>query len=124
MRNNLLLPFQTSPGTLWLWADPEAACHVFLLLQEACEEGVAEKPLALQRFGPLTMHPIIVAFQIKFVSEGLFTGLTLMVGCSFLLPWLITYCHLRLDWNQQVALISGQFDHILTSVQVDKLQIL
>lgn len=79
-----------------------------LLLNEAGEGCLAKKPVAHERFGPLTMRPLNVFIQIVIVPEGLSTGLTQPVlrGSSFL-PCLITSSRLRLDWNQEVALISG-----------------
>ena len=112
MQFNLLLPFQTSPCATWLRANPKAAGHVGALLMEACEGHLAEEPLAFKRFGSITMHLLTVIIEIESVTKVLSTGLTPeAVGRGWSLSGSLPSSprlnnNLRLDWNQQVALIS------------------
>ena len=123
MQINLLLPFQTSPEAVWLRANPEAAGHVVALLFEAGKGQFAEESVTLERFGSPTMHLLTVVIEIESVPKVPITGLTPKPAWwgwrirSSSLPSSPRLNHnLGLDWNQEVALICRQFDHMLSSV--------
>ena len=132
MQINLLFPFQTGPGAVCLRANPEAAGHVVALLLEAGKGQFAEKSFTLERFGSSIVHLFTVIIEIESVPKVLVTGLTPEAArwgwwrrtTSSLPSSPLLNHNLGLDWNQQVALICRQFDHMLPPVQVYHLKTL
>ena len=131
MQINLLFPFQTGPAAVHFRAHPEAAGHVIPLLLEAGKGQFAVESVTLKRFGSSIVHLLFVVIEIKSVPKVLLTRLTPETAWwgwrrrSTSLPsspWLNH--NLGLYWNQEVALISRQFDHMLSPIQIHHLKTL